>query len=143
MLEDYALLGLGLFSIYQATGEKKWLDEAVKAAEEMVRLFHDEATGLFYDSGAGQEEFFIRERDLFDNDVPSGNSAAARLLLGLSRATGNDRYLDLASKILLSIEGTIEDPVSHGNFLAARRVHRRRGRTPSLTGRPRIYWGWP
>jgi hypothetical protein len=119
MLEDYALLGLGLFSLHKATGEARWLDEAAAVAGDMVRLFHDETTGLFYDSGADQEEFFIRERDLFDNDVPSGNSAAAWLLLNLSRATGNDRYSELAGKILLSIEGTIEDPVAHGNFLAA------------------------
>jgi uncharacterized protein YyaL (SSP411 family) len=118
LLEDYALLGCGLLSIHKATGEEDWLEEAGKAAESMVELFHDEVSGLFFDAGADQEKLFVRERDLFDNDVPSGNSAAAQFLLGLSRASGNARDGELAEKILRSIEGIIEEPISHGNFLA-------------------------
>lgn len=118
MLEDYALLGCALLSVYQNTREQEWLSEAEKAAEKMVELFYDDASGLFFDAGADQEKLFVRERDLFDNDVPSGNSAAADLLLGLSRAAGNARYGELAEKILRSIEGIVEEPISHGNFLA-------------------------
>lgn len=118
MLEDYALLGHALLSIHQSTGEEKWLEEAGRTADKMVELFYDETTGLFFDTGADQEKLFVRERDLFDNDVPSGNSAAAQLLLGLSRAANNARYGELAGKILRSIEGIIEEPISHGNFLA-------------------------
>ncbi|OGP14336.1 MAG: hypothetical protein A2052_09630 [Deltaproteobacteria bacterium GWA2_54_12] len=117
MLEDYALLGHALLSIHQSTDEEEWLEEAGRTAEKMVELFYDETSGLFFDTGADQEKLFVRERDLFDNDVPSGNSAAAQLLLGLSRATNNARYGELAGKILRSIEGIIEEPISHGNFL--------------------------
>jgi len=118
MLEDYALLGCGLLSIHQNTGEEGWLAESGRVAEKMIELFYDESSGLFFDAGADQEKLFVRERDLFDNDVPSGNSAAAQLLLGLSRASDNAVYLDLAEKILRSIEGIVEEPISHGNFLA-------------------------
>lgn len=117
MLEDYALMGCALLSIHQSTGEEEWLEEALKTADKMVELFYDETSGLFFDAGADQEKLFVRERDLFDNDVPSGNSAAAQLLLGLSRASNNARYGELAGKILRSIEGIIEEPISHGNFL--------------------------
>ena len=119
LLEDYALMGTGLLSIYSLSGEKKWLEEALKLTEKMIGLFYDEATGLFYDAGIDLEELFVRERDLFDNDLPSGNSAAARLLIGISRATGNDRHILLAGKILRSIDAAIADPVSHGNFFSA------------------------
>jgi len=118
MLEDYALLGCGLLSIHGATGKDEWLDEAAKTADKMIELFHDEPSGLFFDTGDDQEKLFVRERDLFDNDVPSGNSAAAQLLLGLSRASKNESYGDLAGRILSSIEGIVEEPISHGNFLA-------------------------
>ena len=50
---------------------------------------------------------------------PSGNSAAARLLMNISRLTGNESYASMAGSILRSIDGTIEDPVSHGNFFYA------------------------
>ena len=119
LLEDYALMGLGLLSIYKASSEKRWFDEALKITGRMVALFHDGTTGLFFDAGADQEKLFVRERDLFDNDLPSGNSAAARLLMNISRLTGNESYASMAGSILRSIDGTIEDPVSHGNFFYA------------------------
>ncbi len=117
LLEDYALLGCGLLAIHRAAGGDEWGNEASKVAEKMVELFYDESSGLFFDAGSDQEKLFVRERDLFDNDVPSGNSAAAQLLLGLSRQKKNERYGELAGRILRSIEGIVEEPISHGNFL--------------------------
>lgn len=119
LLEDYAIFGLGLLDIYGASGDKRWLDEALKLTGKMVELFHEDETGLFFDAGADSEKLFVRERDLFDNDLPSGNSAAARLLMAVSGLTDDGRYASFAEKILRSIDGVIEDPVSHGNFFAA------------------------
>jgi len=119
LLEDYALMGLALLDIHGATGERRWLEDASKLAEKMVDLFRDGETGLFFDAGADSEKLFVRERDLFDNDLPSGNSAAARLLMAVSSLTDNGRYASFAEKILRLIDGVIEDPVSHGNFFAA------------------------
>jgi len=118
LLEDYALFGLALLDIYGASGVKRRLEEALKLAEKMVELFRDDATGLFFDAEAS-DELFVRERDLYDNDLPSGNSAAARLFMAISRLTGNGQYASFAEKILRSIDAVIEDPVSHGNFFAA------------------------
>lgn len=116
-LEDYALLGAGLFSIYEATGDRNWLDEANNLTDDMIELFYDEEVGLFYDIGTDQEKLFVRERDLFDNDVPSGNSAAADLLFRMSRVNGGRRYRELSEEILRSAEGIMDEPLSYGNFL--------------------------
>lgn len=116
-LEDYALLGTGLLSIYGATGKESWLREAADLAGPMTALFYDKKENLFYDTGADLGKFFVRERDLFDNDVPSGNSAAADLLLKLSRLTEVKRYAELSEEILKSIEGIKDDPLTYGNFL--------------------------
>ncbi len=116
-LEDYALLGAGLAKIYEFTGEKTWLGEAERLTGQMIELFYDEKEKLFYDTGRDQENLFVRERDVFDNDVPSGNSAAADLLLMMSRFTDNERYRNLAEEILRSVEGMKEEPLSYGNFL--------------------------
>ena len=124
VLEDYALLGAGLVDIYEAagaTGEKGRLDEAVTLAEEMKELFYDPEKGLFFDTAAGGKGLFMRERDVVDNDVPSGNSATAGFLLGLSSALkrdgDNDEYRVLALKILRSLDGMKDEPLSHGNAL--------------------------
>ncbi|WKZ33500.1 MAG: thioredoxin domain-containing protein [Thermodesulfobacteriota bacterium] len=117
MLEDYALLAEGLLSIYDETGEEEWLSEGERLAGRMIELFHDESSGLFYDTGVDQERLFVRERDLYDNDLPSGNSAASSLLLRLYRATGKRRYMELSESILQSMERLTEEPISYGKFL--------------------------
>jgi uncharacterized protein len=76
-LEDYGLLVNGLLSLHQATFEHRWLHEARELTDEMVRLFWDEDTGTFYDVGTDHEQLIVRPRDVIDNAVPSGSSAAA------------------------------------------------------------------
>ncbi|MFQ5441445.1 MAG: thioredoxin domain-containing protein [Thermodesulfobacteriota bacterium] len=122
VLEDYALLGAGLVNIYEATGDKNWLKESEALAEEMTGLFYDAAKGLFFDTDDEGKGLFMRERDLIDNDVPSGNSAAAGFLFGLSSALkrerdNNDEYRELSLKILRSLAAMKEEPLSYGNAL--------------------------
>lgn len=118
-IEDYALFAGGLLSIYESSREDVWLDEARALAKSMVELFRDPSDGLFYDTGRDQERLFIRERDLFDNDVPSGNSAAALLFIRLAKTTGEASYREISESILKSVEGLGEEALSYGNFLVA------------------------
>lgn len=116
-LEDYALLAGGLLALFDVTGDDKWLDKAHRLTESFIDLFHDDATGFFFDTGEDQQRLFVRERDLFDNDVPSGNSAAADVLLRISRLMDNNRYREYSEEILRSVEGINDEPLSYGNFL--------------------------
>jgi len=114
-LEDHALLGSALVSIYEVSGEGRWLEEAVKLAKVMKGLFWED--GLFFDTGRDQEKLFVRERDLYDNDIPSGNSAAAGFLLQLFVHTSEEKYRGLSERTLASIEGMKDEPLSYGNAL--------------------------
>jgi len=116
-LEDYALFALGLLSIFEATGEREWLQKAGGLVSSIKELFYDKDTGLFFDTGIDQERLIIRERDLFDNDVPSGNSAVAELFLRYSVATGDAETRRLSEDIVRSAEGLKSEPLSHGNLL--------------------------
>ena len=117
VLQDYALLGVARHSIYEATGDKRWLDRAAETARSMTGLFYDEAEGVFFDTGKDQSDLFAKTIGLLDNDTPSGNSAAADLLLKLSVSTGSIRYRRVAEAILGDVERLGEDPFSYGNFL--------------------------
>ena len=116
-LEDYALFGGGLVSLYEASKESRWIEEARRTAERMIELFYDDTARIFFDTGSDQEKLFVRELDLYDNDVPSGNSAAAALLLKLYRIDLNGKYRDMAEGILKSAVGMRDEPLSFGNFL--------------------------
>ena len=91
-LEDYACLADGLLALHEATLEPRWLQEAVRVADEMIALFWDDGVGGFYDTGVDHETLVIRPRDMFDNAQPCGGSVAADVLLRLAVITGNDDY---------------------------------------------------
>jgi len=117
VLEDAALFGSALLDIHRATGEGEWLDKALSLAAFMRDIFFDSATGLFYDTGEAPEGLFIRERDLFDTDVPSGNAGAAGFLLKLGRVKDNESDRALARAVLGSITTLADEPLYHGYAL--------------------------
>jgi uncharacterized protein YyaL (SSP411 family) len=99
-LDDYAFLVHGLLTLHDATGEKKWLDDAKALTDTMV-LYHGDAEhgGFFYTSN-DHEKLFARAKDQYDGAHPSGNSVAARNLVRLWQKTGAERYRALAEKTL-------------------------------------------
>src|SRR5439155_4619348 len=68
-LEEYAMVAAALVDVYEATFDRRWLDEARGLADEMLRLFWDERLEGFYDTGADHERLIVRPRNLFDNAV--------------------------------------------------------------------------
>ena len=95
MLEDYVYVALGLVDLYRATLESEWLLLALDLTETIVRDFHDADAGGFYGTVSGGD-LIVRPKDLFDAATPSGNGAAAELLVTLSRYTGSRDWEDLA-----------------------------------------------
>ncbi|NIA26244.1 MAG: DUF255 domain-containing protein [Gammaproteobacteria bacterium] len=86
--DDYAATALGLFTLYQATGEVRWYTEAMRLIEGMVDLFAD-PDGGFFTTGADVEAPLARKRDHFDSPTPSANALAAEALLLASLYTGD------------------------------------------------------
>ncbi|HLM59221.1 MAG TPA: thioredoxin domain-containing protein, partial [Pyrinomonadaceae bacterium] len=80
-LEDYANFINGLTELFQVSGEMKYLSEAERLAELMISEFWDENAGGFYFTANYHETLLMRSKDFYDNATPSGNSAAADVLL--------------------------------------------------------------
>jgi uncharacterized protein len=90
--DDHALMADACLVLYETTFELGWFEQARILAEELLRLFHDADRGGFFQTGSDAESLVIRPKDLTDNAVPSGNSAAADLLQRLAHLTGEARY---------------------------------------------------
>jgi len=118
VLEDVAIYGGALLDVFKATGDKEWLTRASELAEFMRDTFYESEAQLFYDAGEAPSGLFLRERDLFDTDVPSGNSAAAAFLLKLGRVVGDKDEKDQVLKILNSIPTLSDEPLYHGYALS-------------------------
>jgi len=110
-LDDYAFLADGLLELYEATGDDRWLNEARDLAEVMQEHYRDQAAGGFFLTAEDGEELLFRSKDPFDSSVPSGNGAAARLLLRLGELTGEQAYVEEARRTLVAFSGLMDKTV--------------------------------
>jgi uncharacterized protein YyaL (SSP411 family) len=85
--------------LYDATFDPKYLERAVKLQEQTVGLFWDTARGGFYFTSADNEVLLVRQKEIYDGAIPSGNSMAADNLVRLARLTGDEEYLQRANRI--------------------------------------------
>ncbi len=119
-LDDYALLGDALIELHAASGDGRYLMTAIELADAMLDLFWDEQSGLLFDSGRDQPALVTRPRDLSDNAVPSGSSAATVLLLRLAALTGDERYRARAEHVLRQAAPMLSRfPLGFGRMLCA------------------------
>ncbi|MBN9519664.1 thioredoxin domain-containing protein [bacterium] len=106
-LEDYAYLTHGLLNLHDATGEKRWLDEARALADTAAKWHADDARGGFYFTAHDHEKLFARAKEGYDGATPSGNGVMARNLVRLATKTNDAKYRDLAGKSLRAFGGML------------------------------------
>ena len=118
-LEDYSFFIYGLLELYEASFQDKYLNEAQVLADRMIELFADEAGG-FYMTASDAETLIIRPKEVYDGALPSGNSAAALILLKLYALTQKDIYNSRA-KALFKCFGlsAAQAPYAHCFLLSA------------------------
>ena len=114
-LDDYAFLVRGLLGLHQATGDKRWLNEARALTDTMVELFWDDTDGAFYFTLEGAEHLLVRTKQPYDSAIPSGNAVAANNLLSLAKITDTFDYFKLAEKTLQNFAGMMSK--SSGGFM--------------------------
>ena len=90
--DDHALMAEACLTLYETTLQLPWFEQARGLADELLRRFHDEERGGFFQTGEDAEALVVRPKELTDNAVPSGNSAAADVLLRLDHLTGDHAY---------------------------------------------------
>jgi uncharacterized protein YyaL (SSP411 family) len=119
-LEDYAFLIEGLVTLFETTGESRWLNEALALTDRMIREFWDEDAGGFFFTGKSHESLIVRSKDYFDNATPSGNSVAALVLARLATLTNKESYRNLAIAVLREVGDQIRRyPSGFGYALSA------------------------
>ncbi|HEX6285896.1 MAG TPA: thioredoxin domain-containing protein, partial [Acidimicrobiia bacterium] len=100
-LEDHAAMAVGLFTLYSATGEERWYEEAMSLVTALEQFARPEG-GFFATSGQA-ENLIKRPTDITDNPLPSGNALAAEALLLAHLYTGDQAWRDSAVAALESI----------------------------------------
>jgi uncharacterized protein YyaL (SSP411 family) len=90
-LDDYAFLTWGLIELYEATFNARFLTEALELNEILIKHFWDDKDGGFYFIPDDSEKLLLRQKELYDGAIPSGNSIQMLNLLRLGRMTSNPK----------------------------------------------------
>ena len=120
--EDYAALLEALVTLTELD-DIAWLPEARRVADDLLRLFLDDAGG-FFTTGHDAEPLVARPKDVFDDATPSANALAANGLLRLRTLTGDERYAEPAIAILEMLVGPMTShPTGFAYLLGALERH--------------------
>jgi len=126
--EDYAALLEALVTLAEVD-DVEWLVPARAIADDLLRLFHDDADGGFFTTGDDAEVLIVRPKDFQDNATPAENSLAANGLLRLATLTGETRYEEAGREVLGVLAPVMgEHPTAFAYLLGAFE----RAITPSL-----------
>jgi uncharacterized protein YyaL (SSP411 family) len=119
-LEDHAFLAAGLFDLYEASFDARWLREALALVAETEALFADGERGGWFMTSDRHEKLLARERPSYDGAAPSGTSVAMMNALRAATFTGDDRWRAVAGPALASYRGVmVERPMAMAEALLA------------------------
>lgn len=107
-LEDYAFTIEAFISVFEATGEKEWLERAGQLTEIAIQEFYDEQKVVFYFTGHSQTDLITRTIEIHDNVIPASNSVMAKNLFRLAYLLDKQEYLSISQKMLELVLGNIE-----------------------------------
>ncbi len=128
-LDDYVFMTTAMLELYDATFDPAYLDRAVKLQQQTRELFWDTERGGFFFTAADNEELLVRQKEVYDGAIPSGNSTAADNLIRLARLTSEKEYLQGADHIFAAFSSEANQlPSAHSQLMSALQ----RGAGPSL-----------
>lgn len=117
-LDDYAFMVWALDELYSTSLEPKYLEWAIRLQAEQLEHFWDEQQGAFWFTPHAGEEMIVRQKEIYDGAIPSGNSIAASNLFRLARMTGKLEWEQLAEKLSNNFAGAVRNyPVGHTALL--------------------------
>jgi len=135
--DDHALMADACLTLFETTFDLRWFDEARALVDELFRLFHDEERGGFFQTGADADALVVRPKELSDNALPSGSSAAADVLLRMAHLTGEPAYERAGLSALRLVRELMEQaPAGFGHALSALDLAIGPVREVAIVGRP-------
>ena len=128
-LDDYVFMTSAMLELYDATFDPAYLERALKLQQQTNELFWDKDRGGFYFVAADNEELLVRQKEVYDGAIPSGNSVAADNSIRLARLTSDKEFLQGADHIFAAFSKEANQlPSAHSQLMSALQ----RGIGPSL-----------
>lgn len=88
-LDDYAFFIQAMLSLYEASMDYRWLQEAGRALREAKESFFSDSEGLFRFARTGSDPAIAGSFETYDSVVPSSNAVMATNIFLISRLYGD------------------------------------------------------
>ncbi len=117
-LDDYVYLALALLDLFEAGFEVNYLKKAIKLMDLAIEYFWDEEQAGFFASHKNSKDLIIRQKEIYDGAIPSGNSIALLVLNRLFLITGNQKYKKYSNELVSEFSAEIlPRPANYTQFL--------------------------
>jgi hypothetical protein len=103
LASDFAAMIRAALALYEATGQQRYLDQALAWQAALDRDYADSATGTYFLTAADAEGLVIRPASTSDEATPNHNAVEAQNLIRLAVLAGDDRWRDQADRLIAAI----------------------------------------
>jgi hypothetical protein len=103
LASDFAAMIRAALSLYEATGQKFYLDQALTWQRALDRDYADTDTGTYYLTAADAEGLVVRPASTADEATPNHNAVAAQNLIRLAVLAGDDQWREKADRLIGAI----------------------------------------
>jgi uncharacterized protein YyaL (SSP411 family) len=97
---DYAAMIRAAIALHQATGEKDYLDRAIRWSAALERHHFDSETNGYFLTADDAEGLIVRPSLSRDDALPNPNGVHAQNLVRLALLAGDDKYRERADRLL-------------------------------------------
>jgi hypothetical protein len=100
LASDFAAMIRAALALYEATGERGYLERAVSWQYAFDAHYADRDTGAYYLSADDASDLLLRPHSTSDDATPNPNAVAAQNLVRLAVLTGQDRWREKADRLI-------------------------------------------
>jgi uncharacterized protein YyaL (SSP411 family) len=95
-------------SLYEATGERGYIEQALAWQNSFDRHYADPETGAYYLSSDDADDLVLRPHSTQDDATPNPNSVAAQNLVRLALLSGDDKRRAQADRLIENVLSAAE-----------------------------------
>jgi hypothetical protein len=108
LASDYAAMIRAALALYEATGERSYLDRALIWQRNFDAHYTDAETGGYYLTADDAEGLLLRPHSTVDDATPNPNAVAAQNLVRFAVLAGDEQWRGRADRLIENILSTAE-----------------------------------
>jgi uncharacterized protein YyaL (SSP411 family) len=99
LASDFAAMIRAALALYEARGERKYLEQALAWQRTFDAHYRDAASGAYFLTADDASDLILRPHSTTDDATPNPNAVAAQNLVRLAVLAGEDRYREQADQL--------------------------------------------